>query len=169
MKKPVSSRDGCNGDTTMSLVAAVRVRGVPDTRKKARQTLETLHLHNKNNAVVIQDTDAQTGMLVRAKDYIAYGPVDTETVESLLSKRGSVNGTPLPDAVDELGYDTVSDLVTALDEGETTLGKLRRNGLKVPFRLSPPSKGFKDTRRHYQQSGSLGKRDDMDNLLKRMI
>lgn len=169
MKRRASSRVRCKVDEKMSLLAAVRVRGVPDTRKKTRHTLETLCLHNKNNAVIVPDNDAQAGMLVQAKDYIAYGSVDRDTVESLLSRKGTVDGTALPDAVDELGYDSVSDLVDALEDGDVTIGQLRNQGLQVPFRLSPPSKGYRDTRRHYQQSGSLGERDDMDELLRRMM
>lgn len=131
--------------------------------------MQSLRLHNKNNCIVLPETGAQHGMLVRSKDYIAYGPVSNETVERLFTKRGQVHGAPLPDEIESLGYSSVSELVDALENGDVTLSKLRSKGLQVPFRLSPPSKGFKDSRRHYNQAGSLGERDDMDDLLKRMI
>lgn len=149
--------------------AAVRVRGVPDTPKKVGETLQTLLLHNKNNCTLLSEDDRNDGMLVTAKDYIAYGDVETETVTELLRKRGRVEGNPLEDEVASLGYDSIADLVDALAEGETTLYELRSQGLQVPFRLSPPSKGYSDTKRHYNQGGSLGQRDDMDALLRRMI
>lgn len=153
----------------MALTAAVRVRGVPDTHRKARETLQSLRLHQKNNCMLFPDTDTHAGMLVRAKDYIAYGPVSTETVETLLQKRAQVNGVPLADEIESLGYGSVSELAAALEDENVHLQQLQKKGLKLPFRLSPPSKGFKNTRGHYNQSGSLGERDDMDALLKRMI
>lgn len=153
----------------MSLIAAVRVRGVPDANRKASKTMNTLRLHNKNNCMLFEDTDANRGMLTRAKDFIAYGEVDTETVESLLTKRGRIDGNKLADYIDELGYSNVSELAEELEDGTVSLSGLTDNGLSIPFRLSPPSKGFKDSRRHYNQGGSLGQRDDMDELLRRMI
>jgi large subunit ribosomal protein L30 len=35
--------------------------------------------------------------------------------------------------------------------------------------LSPPSGGFKSTKKQYNQGGSLGKRDDMEELLGKML
>lgn len=151
------------------MLAAVRVRGVPDTPKNQSDTLQTLNLHNKNNCVILPDDEKQTGMLNAAKDYIAYGEVDRDTVKELLEKRGSYSGDRLADSVDELGYDSLDELVDALEDGETTIFQLRSQGVQVPFRLSPPSKGYKGSRRHYNQGGSLGQRDDMDELLRRMI
>ncbi len=153
----------------MSAIAAVRVRGVPDTRKTVTDTLESLHLTKKHSCTVLADTDANRGMLRQAKDFIAYGTVDDETVEVLLRNRGTVNGTDLSDKVEDIGYDTLSDVAAELADGTVSIADLRDNGLSIPFRLSPPSKGFKDSRRHYKQGGSLGERDDMDALLQRMI
>lgn len=153
----------------MSLIAAVRVRGVPDTNRKASKTMQGLRLHNKHNCMLFEDTDANRGMLTRAKDYIAYGEVDTDTVEHLLNKRGRINGNSLDDEAESFGYDDVSALTEALEDGDISLNKLHSKGLSIPFRLSPPSKGFKDSRRHYNQGGSLGQRDDMNDLLRRMI
>ena len=35
--------------------------------------------------------------------------------------------------------------------------------------LAPPTKGYKDTKKNQGQGGSLGKRDDMDELIERMV
>jgi large subunit ribosomal protein L30 len=153
----------------MSMIAAVRVRGVPDTSKTVTATLESLHLTNKHNCVLLADTDANRGMLTTAKDYIAYGPVDADTITSLLRERADVDGGNLADAADGLGYDDADDLAAALVDGDLSPRELRDAGVSIPFRLSPPSKGFKDSRRHYNQGGALGERDDMDVLLRRMI
>ena len=35
--------------------------------------------------------------------------------------------------------------------------------------LTPPTKGYKNTKKQVGQGGSLGKRDDMDELIQRMV
>jgi large subunit ribosomal protein L30 len=35
--------------------------------------------------------------------------------------------------------------------------------------LTPPTGGFKSTKKQYHQGGSLGKRDDMETLLEKML
>lgn len=109
------------------MLAAVRVRGVPDTGRKVSDTLESLRLTKKNACVLLEDTESNRGMLEVARDHVAYGKVDEDTVENL-RERGS-----------------------------------------EPFGLSPPSKGFRDPKRQYSEGGSAGKRDDMDELLDRMV
>lgn len=109
------------------MLAAVRVRGVPDTPQNVAATLETLRLTQPNSCVLLEDTEANRGMLEAVKDYVAYGAVADGTV-SMLQDEGS-----------------------------------------QPFTLSPPSKGFRDTRTRYGQGGSVGERDDMDDLLERMV
>lgn len=151
------------------MLAAVRVRGKPDTPQKAGDVMQRMLLHNKHNCVIMPDTDTNRGMLQQAKDYIAYGSISEDTATALLRERGTVDGDAVEDATDELGYDSIGAVVTALEDGDVSLGALRSNGLTVPFRLSPPSKGFNGTRTHYRQGGSLGERDDMDDLLRRMI
>ncbi|MDY6761536.1 MAG: uL30 family ribosomal protein [Candidatus Nanohaloarchaea archaeon] len=108
------------------MLAAVRVRGIPDTPENVSATLESLQLTQKNACVVLEDTDSNRGMLDAAKDFVAYGEVSEETADTL-----------------------------GIDGG--------------PVRLSPPSGGFKDPKRQYGQGGSVGKRDDMDALLDRML
>lgn len=151
------------------MLAAVRVRGVPDTGKKVSKTLQSLRLHNKNNCTLLRDSDSNRGMLDRARNHIAYGEVEADTVEALLEKRGQVHGNPLSEELDTLGYDSVEDLVAALEDEEISLGKLHSDGMTLPIRLSPPSKGYSDPKRQYRQGGSVGKRDDMDDLLGRMM
>ena len=73
-------------------------------------------------------------------------------MEDTDSNRGNMN-----QAKDYIAYGEVSDdFAEELGEvGETVS-------------LSPPSGGFKSTKRQYHQGGSLGKRDDMESLLGKM-
>lgn len=136
------------------MLAAVRIRGVPDTRRKAAETLQQLRLDRKHSCMLLPDDDATRGMLQVVKDYVAYGPVTDETIAQLLAQRSGIDDPA--GVADGLGNGSVSRQLTAA-------------GAQLPFRLSPPSKGFRDTRRQYGQSGSLGERDDMDTVLQRMI
>jgi ribosomal protein L30/L7E len=44
-----------------------------------------------------------------------------------------------------------------------------KNRFSYTFRLRPPTKGYKNIKLPYNASGDLGKRDEMDSLIKRMI
>lgn len=52
--------------------------------------------------------------------------------------------------------------------GEIEEDKIEELKQNDTISLSPPSKGFKDTKRQYHQGGSLGKRDDINKLLQKM-
>lgn len=70
------------------MIAAVKVRGGIDAREKTSATLENLNLSKKNRVVVYEDSDSVRGMLRNAKDYIAYGEIEDETVEKLEARKG---------------------------------------------------------------------------------
>ncbi|MFB6292398.1 MAG: uL30 family ribosomal protein [Candidatus Nanohaloarchaea archaeon] len=115
------------------MIAAVKVRGSVDASKKVSRTLDNLKLRKKNQCVLYEESDAIEGMLNVAKDYIAYGEIDEDTVEKLEEKKG--------------------------DEIE--------NGDVIS--LTPPSGGYRSTKRQVGQGGSPGKRGDMDDLLDSMV
>ncbi|MFB6180879.1 MAG: uL30 family ribosomal protein [Candidatus Nanohalobium sp.] len=115
------------------MIAAVKIRGTVDARKKARQSLQHLGLKQKNQVVFLEETDANRGQLSVAKDYITFGEITEETVEKVEEEKD-----------------------VEIDAGTTV-------------NLRPPSGGFKDTRKQVGQGGSLGRREDMEKLLTRMI
>lgn len=115
------------------MIAAVRVRGDVDVDVKISTTLQNLNLEKRNQCVVFEENDSIKGMLNHAKDYIAFGEIDEETVEALEERKGE----------DVESGDTVN--------------------------LTPPSGGFKDTKKHVGQGGSLGERTDMDSLVQKMV
>lgn len=123
-----------------SKIAVVRVRGVRNMEPKIKRTLELLRLTRPNHCVLVDGTPQINGMINVVRDYVAFGPVSDDTISGLIAKRGE-NGSKKADPKGE--HDPV-------------------------FRLHPPRKGYKDIKRHYPR-GDIGKRDDMDNLLKRMI
>lgn len=115
------------------MIAAVKVRGDVDASRKVSETLEHLQLTRKNRLVVYEDTGSIRGMLNHAKDYIAFGELDEETVEQLEDRKGS-----------------------DLESGDT-------------FNLTPPTGGYRDTRKQAGQGGALGRRENIGELVGRMV
>lgn len=152
------------------MYAAVRVRGQPDVRKRIRENLDHLGLTQKNHCVLLPEEDTFRGMLVKSKDFITFGTIDSELAVELLESRGETDHGQLSDSLDELEFDTVEDLVEAYERGDVSLSELRERGFRNCVRLTPPSKGFKDTKQHYNQGGSLGDRGEaIEELLNRMF
>lgn len=125
------------------MLAAVRVRGVPDTPETVSHTLTSLNLDSRHSCVLLEDSASVRGMLDQARDYIAFGAVSDDTARTLIERRS--------------------------DGGDMDIDDIMDAGISSPFHLSPPSNGFSDPRRGYGQGGSLGERDDMDRLLERMM
>lgn len=138
--------------------AVIRVRGVRSISPRIRKTLELLQLMRPNHCVLVDDTPQNLGMLRHAKDYVAYGPVAEETVYLLLKKRGMKDGGRLKMKEEELKKAAK----------EISGGKKTVEFANPVFRLNPPSRGYKDKKRAYP-SGELGKRPEMDTLLRRMV
>jgi len=70
--------------------------------------------------------------------------------------------------------DVAKDYITFGEIEEETLDKLEeRKGEDVGHgdvvRLSPPSRGFRSTKKQVGQGGSLGERENMDELIQRMV
>lgn len=152
------------------MYAVVQVRGTVKTRREIKDTLKMLRLHHINHCVIIPDTPAYVGMIRKVKDFVAYGEVDAGTVEELLRTRGRLTGdVHLTDEYikENSQYAGITEFATALASGETRLSDVP--GLKPVLRLHPPRKGYKTTKRTYQQGGSLGNHgENINDLLYKM-
>ena len=128
------------------MYAVVQVRGVVKTRKEIKDTLKMLRLHHINHCVIVPDTPEMLGMIRKVKDYVAWGEITPETLETLLQTRGRLEGNdPLTDEYvrEHTGYAGIAELAEALIEGATRLRDIP--GLKPVLRLHPPRKGYKTT------------------------
>ncbi|MBD3209850.1 50S ribosomal protein L30 [Candidatus Micrarchaeota archaeon] len=140
--------------------AVVRIRGRRKMRPAIERTLEFLRLERPNHCVLLDDTPQNRGMLQKVKDYVTFGPVDEATVYRLLSRRGRKGRKMLRDMEKE-------DAIKKAAE-EIASGKKTSEFANPVFRLRPPSKGYSDIKAHYPQ-GELGKREEMNTLLSRMM
>ena len=141
-------------------IAVVRVRGCRKISPRIVKTLELLRLEQPNHCVLVEDSPQNKGMLEHAKDYVTFGPVSEETIFSLLQRRGRKGSGLLRSIVNE---EELRKMAKEIFDGRKTL-----DFASPVFRLSPPSKGYKDKKRDYPQ-GDLGRRDEMDSLLRRMM
>lgn len=153
----------------MKRYVVVRIRGTVGVRRTIKDTLEMLRLPRVGSCVVIDDRDSYLGMLQKAKDYITYGEVDSDTLKKLVLKWGRLPGDSRidEDYVKEKTGLTADDYVSAVLSFEHELGELE---LKSVFRLHPPRGGYKDIKKGYGQGGSLGYRgEEINSLLQKMI
>lgn len=137
----------------MDKIAIIRIRGIRNMKPRLMRTLEMLRLHRPNHCVIYEDTPQVMGMIQVIKDYVAYGSVSQEILQKLIEKRG------------EKGENRV-DAKKTLEE--MAKGKKMKDLIDPVFRLHPPRKGYKDIKSAYPV-GDLGKRPDMDSLIKRMM
>jgi large subunit ribosomal protein L30 len=161
--------------TKQSCLLAVRLRGTVGDNPDVEKTLESLTLLKVNQARLVKNDSSTSGMLRAAKNLVAWGEIDSATLESLLAKRAEAeNRTIILDrdfVKARFGKDGFAELATSIITGETALSDLTRAGLKSKFRLHPPRGGFKrSTRRAFSDGGELGYRGaQINSLVRRMI
>lgn len=141
-------------------IAVVRIRGIRNISPKIKKTLNMLNIEKINNCTVLDDTPQNMGMVKVCKDYVAYGPVSEKVLFELLRKRGEKGGRMLREVMED-------------DEIKQAAGKIMhkekvKDFVDPVFRLHPPRKGYKTIKKPAPE-GDLGKREDMDSLLRRMM
>lgn len=153
------------------LIAVVRLRGTVGVPRDVESTLRMLRLHKTNHATLVEDAPSYKGMLSKVAGYVTYGEINKETLALLLKKRGRLRGgKPLTDEyVRKMGFDGFDGLAEALLEGKVKLKDLP--GLKLVFKLHPPSGGFKRSlKKPIGTNGELGYRGSKINeLLRKMM
>ena len=152
-------------------LAVVRVRGIINVKNDIRDTLTMLGLGRVNHCVLISENPQNMGMVRKVKDYVTWGPIDTQTATLLVKERGQLKGRKALNEKDlkELGkYKSFEDLGKALADGDATWSKMD-DTVRV-FRLHPPRKGYEGIKRTFNMGGALGDRgQDINVLLQRMM
>lgn len=152
------------------MYTAVRIRSTVNTRPEIRDTLKMLRLNRVNHCVVLAETPQNRGMILKVKDYVAWGDISLETLGRLLHKRGELEGgVKLSDEYVKAhsSYESIDDLAQAIFTGEIMLKDLP--GLKPLFRLHPPRKGHRGIKKTVSEGGELGYHGDgINDLLIKM-
>ncbi len=151
----------------------IRVRSDVGVERSIKETMHMLNLTRVNHAVLIPESDQYRGMLQKAKDYITWGEVSEDTINTLLSERGRMSGDKLlTDEVvaDNSEFADIGALAKAIASGDATVKDVE--GMKRVFRLHPPrgAKGWGGIKRSFRVGGALGPRgDEIEALAARMI
>jgi large subunit ribosomal protein L30 len=150
------------------MFAIIRLRGGVNVRPDIRYTLELLRLHRVNHCVIAEENEYSRGMIRKVKDYVAWGEISEEMLETMLRNRGRVTGGERLSEViirDKTSVSSFNELAQALRSGQITMKELAAQGIKPVFRLHPPRKGHRGVKRRYTQGGVLGYHGDKINDL----
>jgi large subunit ribosomal protein L30 len=141
------------------MYAVVRIRGLVKTKKDLEDAMLMLRLNRKMHCVLLNKGEIVDGMLKKVRDRVTWGEINDDTLRALIEKRARKPGNTR----------------LTKQEAEEVFNKTK-NEQKVPdtikpvFRLTPPSKGFKESIKQHYPKGELGYRGEKINeLLKRMI
>lgn len=151
------------------MICIVRVRGNIGIRSDVNEAMRLMHLTRVNHCVIEHMTPEMKGALQKVKDYVTWGEISTEALATLIERRGRLTGgRPITtEYLKTQGFDGFVSLAEALERGDVVWRKM--DGVKPLFRLSPPRKGYRSTKRSFTEGGSLGKRDSIDDLIMRMV
>jgi len=150
----------------------VNLHGLINVPRGTRETLIQLGIGKRFAAAVVGDDPVSKGSVHLCKDYVAWTPLDSELLTSLLKSRGRVSNSRSLDEeqLKALGFKTYADLAQSIMKGETSSTLSSVKGLKPFFGLSPPKGGFKrSSRRQFREGGILGENPTLAEIVRRMI
>ncbi|MBN3037481.1 MAG: 50S ribosomal protein L30 [Candidatus Diapherotrites archaeon] len=153
----------------MNRIAVVMVKGLINTPQTVKDTLKMINLTKVNHCVVIDDRKEYKGMLQKAKDCITWGEVSGDIVVRLLDKRGRIVGDRKlsEEWLKDHNFKSIQAFADSFMKFEA---ELRDLDVKPVFRLGPPKKGYKTTKKTFRQGGDLGYRGEaINDLLARMV
>ncbi|MCL5423949.1 MAG: uL30 family ribosomal protein [Candidatus Marsarchaeota archaeon] len=131
------------------LIAIVRIRGRVKISSAIEETLGRLRLYRVNNCVVLHADDSYKGMIKKCENHVAYGEIDESTAKKLFKK-----------------------YVPNMNADDILNNKIDIKELKpyLPFRLTPPKRGYKAIKVSFNNGGSLGNMGEhINELLNRMV
>jgi len=138
-------------------IAVIRLKGSFSIGPDIKKTLTSFKLDRLYSCTLVVDNESTRGMLQTVKDFVAYGPVENDTISLLLLKRGKKGGKKLSQAeADKLAIEISSS-------GK----KLSDHGVSPVFFLSPPQGGF-GSRKTHVPFGPVGKNPQIAELISRM-
>ncbi|MBW6516971.1 MAG: 50S ribosomal protein L30 [ANME-2 cluster archaeon] len=152
------------------MYTVVRLRSTVNTRPEIRDTLKMLRLNKVNHCVVLNENPQNKGMILKVKDYVAWGNITPEALAQLMHKRGELKGGArlTNEYVKEnTSFTDIDALAQAIHAGNVSVKDVPQ--LKPLFRLHPPRKGHRGIKKSVAEGGVLGYHgDDINTLLHKM-
>lgn len=139
------------------MILAIRISGLVEVSVIDNETLSRMKLRRKYSAILLNDTPANRQLLSRVRNFVAFGPVNNETLKLLIEKRGQL--------IDKKKKVKAEEVVSSVEkEG------LEKLGLKAFFRLHPPRGGV-ETKVHFPiRKGVLGdNKEKINDLVRKML
>lgn len=146
--------------TAGNVLLILRIRGIRSMAPRTKKTLEFMRLNKPHHCIISQDTPYLKGMINLVKDYVAFGPITEQTIAKILNSKGELNGHKISKTM-------TAEQIAKISK-EIFSGKKTKDFVNPVFRLHPPRKGYKDIKRPYPL-GDLGRRDDLDNFILRLL
>jgi len=154
----------------LALLLVVNLHGKINSTRATRRALGEMKVERKFTASVLSDDGPTVGMLKSCKDFLAWGPLEKETLATLLERKGMVSERKHmgPEALAELGAKSYEELAGRMLDQSLRLSALK--GVRPFFRLSPPRGGFKKSlRRQSSDGGVLGRNPNLAEIVRRMV
>lgn len=154
------------------MLSVIRLRGTVNVNYKIEDTMKMLRLHKPNHLVLLDNRRSYLKMIHKINNYVAWGEISVEIIEKLLKERGRIIGNkPLTDEFLQKNsqYKSISEFAKKLAEMKAEISDVK--GLKPVFRLHPPTKGIKGSKKiSYKMGGISGYHGkDIENLINKMI
>ncbi len=141
------------------MIAIVRIKGQINLRGDATENLKRLRLLRKYVCVILPENKINNGMIMKARNEVAYGKATEETIKKLIELRGEL-----------IDKTKKTDKKKAAEEFLKGKLKLQELNIKPFFRLHPPRGGI-DSKLHIGvKKGVLGDhKEGINKLIERML
>ena len=139
------------------MILVIRISGLVGKDEKTEQTLYRMRLRRKYSAVLLKPTPQNQKLLLKVRNFVAYGDIDSQTLKILIENRAS-----------HLEKNKKIDIEKIISNMENKTSK--QWGIKPFFRLHPPRRGI-DAKKHFGVSkGVLGdNKSEINRLVRRML
>ncbi len=139
------------------MIVVIRIAGQVHLTEEMEETFNRIRLRRKYSATLLPETKETAKLLLRIRNFISYGQIDTATLANLLAARAQ-----------PLKAGAKIDPKKIMTEIEKK--SLQELGLKPFFRLHPPRGGI-DSKKHAggKGKGVLGENKNINALIERML
>lgn len=134
------------------MIAVIRIAGMVEIEGGVQETLNRLRLRRKYSLVLLEDNQANLKILKHLRNHVAYGKIDSKTIEKLIEIRAE----PLKKS------EKVDVKKVIAEIGKKDYDSL---GIKPFFRLHPPRGGIESKKHFGVGKGVLGDNGEKINLL----
>ena len=138
------------------MIIVIRISGLVDVPQKIEEALYRMRLRKKYVAVLVEETPENIKMIENVRNFVAYGHIKEQIIETLIESRG--------ESIDKKKIDA-KKVVSQLSKKS-----LQELGVKPFFRLHPPRKGIESKKHFGVGKGVLGNnKEHIVKLLERML